>query len=82
MKEAKKQLRKVDNIKEIEQSPPCGHCIKKRDLKKLYTDDYQRRINLIEERRERDHKLIDEKYDDRRKQVELTYQENMQGLDD
>ena len=82
MKEANRKLSKVKNIKQLEESKPCGHCIKKRDLRKLYTEDYERRKKLIEERRLRDHKAVDEKYDDRRQQLELIYQENIQGLDD
>ena len=55
---------------------------KKRDLKQLYKEEYTRRKALIEHRRRRDHTAIDEKYDDRLERLELSYRENMRGLDD
>lgn len=81
MKEANKQLSKVTNMKEVEKSQPCGHCLRKRDLKRLYTAEYERKKRVIEQRRERDHKRIDEKYDSRLKIIEQNYLENIEGLD-
>lgn len=82
MHEGNKKLSKATNIADIEKTQPCGHCIKKRDLRKLYAEDYERRKQLIEKRRARDHKEIDEKYDDRLEKLEMTYRENLQGLKD
>ena len=82
MKEENKRLSKVTSMSDMEDTKPCGHCIKKRDLKTLYTEDYERRKQLIEKRRERDHQKIDEKYDNRLDKLETTYRENMQGIND
>ena len=82
MKEANKKLSKVKNIREVEKSQPCGHCLRKRDLKRIYTAEYERRQRLIEKRIERDHKRIDEKYDSRLKIIEQNYLENIEGLDE
>lgn len=82
MKEENKEISNVGSVSDIQKAQPCGHCIKKRDLKQLYKEEYTRRKALIEHRRRRDHIAIDEKYDDRLEKLELSYRENMRGLDD
>lgn len=82
MKESNKDLTPAKNIEEIEQNNPCGHCIKKRDMELLYKAEYQRRVSQIEKRRQRDHDLIDKKYDEKLEKVERIYKENIQGLEE
>ena len=86
--EAVKQMKNENKLttaktaNDIKNMIPCGHCLKKRDLKAVYTKNYQERKKKIEERRTRDHKQIDEKYDERLEKLEADYQENITGLDD
>lgn len=82
MKEDNKKLSKVKNTKQLEESQPCGHCIKKRDLKKLYTEEYEKRKQAVEQKRQRDHQLIDQKYDAKLEMIKQRYLENIEGLDD
>ena len=82
MKESNKKLAKVNNLKQLQSATHCGHCLKKRDLKQLYTDEYDRRRNLLIKRRERDHRYIDQKYAKKLEKLDRIYAEQMQGLED
>lgn len=70
----------VEDISQIEENRPCGHSIKKRDLKKIYTAEYERRKKILEERRDRDHREIDFKYDGKQAKLKAQYEESIIGL--
>ena len=40
MKEENKKILTVPTTKQLEEAKPCGHCLKKRDLRKIYTEEY------------------------------------------
>lgn len=80
MKGKNKHIEMVEDISQIEENRPCGHCIKKRDLKKIYTAEYERRKKILEERRDRDHREIDFKYDGKQAKLKAQYEESIIGL--
>lgn len=82
MKGKNKHIEMVEDISQIEENRPCGHCIKKRDLKKIYTAEYERRKKILEERRDRDHREIDFKYDGKQAKLKAQYEESIIGLSD
>lgn len=82
MKGSNKHIEMVEDIKQIEDSKPCGHCLKKRDLKKIYTEEYERRKKVLVEKREREHRQVDFKYDGKLAKLKANYEESIIGLDD
>ena len=82
MKKSNKHIELIKNINQIENKKPCGHCLRKRDLKKIYAKEYKRRKKQEEERRQRDHQRIDHKYDSKQETLHEIYLENIEGLDD
>lgn len=82
MKGKNKHIKMVEDISQIEDTKPCGHCLKKRDLKKIYTAEYERRKRIYEEKRERDHRMIDFKYDGKLAKLKAQYEESIIGLSD
>ena len=82
MKGSNKHVELVKDVSQIENNKPCGHCIRKRDLKKIYTEEYERRKKVLEEKRERDHRQVDYKYDSKLEKLRLNYEESIIGLDD
>ena len=63
MKGSNKDIEFVNDISQIENNKPCGHCLKKRDLKKIYTMEYERKKKTLEEKRDYEHRQIDFKYE-------------------
>lgn len=59
MKGSNKDIEFVNDISQIEDTKPCGHCLKKRDLKKIYTMEYERKKKILEEKRDYEHRQID-----------------------
>lgn len=82
MKGENKDIKFVDSISEIEDSKPCGHCLKKRDLKSIYTAEYNRRKAILEEKRGIEHRQIDFKYDGKLAKLKANYEESILGLKD
>lgn len=82
MKGKNKHIEMVEDISQIEDTKPCGHCLKKRDLKKIYTAEYERRKRIYEEKRERDYRMIDFKYDGKLAKLKAQYEESIIGLSD
>lgn len=82
MKGSNKHVELVKDVSQIEQSKPCGHCIRKRDLREIYRKEYERRKKVLEEKRERDHRQVDFKYDHKLEKLRQNYEENIMGLDE
>ncbi|MBR0472389.1 MAG: hypothetical protein IJI98_06785 [Methanosphaera sp.] len=82
MKGSNKHIELVKDVNQIENKKPCGHCLRKRDLKKIYKKEYKRRKKVLEERRKRDHKRVDQKYDAKQEKLREDYEESIIGLDD
>lgn len=71
----------VEDISQIEDTKPCGHCLKKRDLKKIYTAEYERRKRIYE-KKEKETIMIDFKYDGKLAKLKAQYEESIIGLSD
>jgi len=82
MKGKNKNIEYVKNIKQIENSKPCGHCLKKRNLKQIYKTEYEKRKKKLEEKREYEHRQIDLKYEGKLAKLEDNYLEKIEGLPD
>ena len=86
--EAVKQMKNENKLvipktaEDIKDKTPCGHCIKKRDLKEIYRKNYERRKIKLEERRKRDHDRVDMEYDHKQDKLRADYLESITGLDD
>lgn len=80
MKGSNKDIEFVKDITEIELSKPCGHCIKKRDLRYIYTMEYERKKQILEEKRDYEHRQIDFKYDGKLSKLEAKFREKIRGL--
>ena len=83
MKGKNKHIEMVEDISQIEENRPCGHCIKKRDLKKnIHSRIWKKKKKILEERRDRDHREIDFKYDGKQAKLKAQYEESIIGLID
>ena len=82
MKGSNKDIEFVDDITTIEETKPCGHCIKKRDLKKIYTIEYERKKQILEEKRDYEHRQIDFKYEGKLAKIEADFNNKIAGLPD
>lgn len=82
MKEENKKILTVPTTKQLEEAIPCGHCLKKRDLRKIYTEEYERKKAAIEEKRQRAYREIDYKYDHKLEKIKIKYEERIRRLND
>ncbi|WP_302290259.1 hypothetical protein [Methanosphaera stadtmanae] len=82
MKGSNKDIEFVNDISQIEDTKPCGHCLKKRDLKKIYTMEYERKKKILEEKRDYEHRQIDFKYEGKLAKLEANFKEKIMGLPD
>lgn len=82
MKEENKKVLKAPTVDQIEDAQACGHCLKKRDLRKIYTAEYRRRTATLEEKRQTAHQEIDFTYDRKLKKVQEKYEERIRSLED
>ena len=82
MKGSNKDIEFVNDISQIEDTKPCGHCLKKRDLKKIYTMEYEIKKKILEEKRDYEHRQIDFKYEGKLAKLEANFKEKIMGLPD
>ena len=82
MKGSNKDIEFVEDISQIENNKPCGHCIKKRDLKKIYTIEYERKKQILEEKRDYEHRQTDFKYEGKLAKIEADYKRKIAALPD
>lgn len=82
MKASNKHIEEVEDLSQVKDKTTCGHCLRKVDLSKVYTENYERRKKVLEEKRARDHRQVDFKYDRKLEKLEADYKESLMGLDD
>lgn len=83
VKQMKNENMFVDNvtdIKQIEEGSPCGHCIKKRNLRKIYTEDYLNKKEILEEKRDSELRMVELKYESKLAHIKAIYEEKIRGL--
>ena len=82
MKEENKKVLAVPTVDQLEEAKPCGHCLKKRDLRKIHIEEYERKRLSPEEKRKYEHKEVDFKYDNKLRSIKRKFEQQIRSLGD